>query len=197
MSTGSMLLVSLPEYRTSPASLCIRCSCSSSNGLHWVMISQPCLLALESRYPYHIVDINEEVLGSQSLGAEGWSASDLIYLFQCTAPHLLQKQARLVVTAQKRGIYLLERSVTIDWTVRESVRARLRTMVKRLLRKYGYPPDKQEYVLWQATLCRASGLAPTRAPHLDPTTPCHYMSNDHPAPDARWADARGGGPGEM
>ncbi len=28
--------------------------------------------------------------------------------------------------------------------VRESVRARLRTLVKRLLRKYGYPPDKQE-----------------------------------------------------
>jgi len=33
--------------------------------------------------------------------------------------------------------------VTIDWTVRESARAKLR-VVKRLLRKYGYPPDKQE-----------------------------------------------------
>jgi len=29
-------------------------------------------------------------------------------------------------------------------TVRESARAKLRTMVRRLLRKYGYPPDKQE-----------------------------------------------------
>jgi hypothetical protein len=35
-------------------------------------------------------------------------------------------------------------SVTIDWTVRENVRARLRVLVKRILRKYGYPPDKQE-----------------------------------------------------
>jgi type I restriction enzyme R subunit len=35
-------------------------------------------------------------------------------------------------------------NVTIDWTVRESVRAKLRTLVKRVLRKYGYPPDKQE-----------------------------------------------------
>jgi type I restriction enzyme, R subunit len=33
---------------------------------------------------------------------------------------------------------------TIDWTVRESARARLRTIVKRLLRKSGYPPNKQE-----------------------------------------------------
>jgi len=35
-------------------------------------------------------------------------------------------------------------NVTIDWTVRESVRAQLRVLVKRILRRYGYPPDKQE-----------------------------------------------------
>jgi type I restriction enzyme R subunit len=35
-------------------------------------------------------------------------------------------------------------NVTIDWMVRENVRARLRVIVKRILRKYGYPPDKQE-----------------------------------------------------
>jgi type I restriction enzyme R subunit len=35
-------------------------------------------------------------------------------------------------------------NATIDWTVRETVRAKLRVMVKRILRKYGYPPDKQE-----------------------------------------------------
>ena len=35
-------------------------------------------------------------------------------------------------------------NVTIDWTAKESVRARLRVMVKRVLRKSGYPPDKQD-----------------------------------------------------
>ncbi len=35
-------------------------------------------------------------------------------------------------------------NVTIDWSVKESVRAKLRTLVKRILRKHGYPPDKQE-----------------------------------------------------
>ena len=39
---------------------------------------------------------------------------------------------------------MVRRNVTIDWTVRESVRAKLRVMVKRILRKHGYPPDKQE-----------------------------------------------------
>ena len=38
----------------------------------------------------------------------------------------------------------VRRNVTIDWAVRENVRAQLRVIVKRILRKYGYPPDKQE-----------------------------------------------------
>ena len=38
----------------------------------------------------------------------------------------------------------VKQNVTIDWTVRENVRAQLRVIVKRILRKYGYPPDKQE-----------------------------------------------------
>ena len=50
-------------------------------------------------------------------------------------------------------------SVTIDWTLKESVRAKLRLGVKRILRKHGYPPDKQakaaETVLEQAeVLCK-------------------------------------------
>jgi type I restriction enzyme R subunit len=35
-------------------------------------------------------------------------------------------------------------SVTIDWTMKDSVKAKIRSMVKRILRKYDYPPDKQE-----------------------------------------------------
>ena len=50
----------------------------------------------------------------------------------------------------------VRKNVTIDWTVRENVRAQLRVIVKRILRKYGYPPDKQEKatqtVLEQAAL---------------------------------------------
>ena len=38
----------------------------------------------------------------------------------------------------------VRKSVTIDWTIKESVRANIRRMVKRTLRKHGYPPDKQE-----------------------------------------------------
>jgi type I restriction enzyme R subunit len=61
----------------------------------------------------------------------------------------LRELARLLVL-RVRG------KVTVDWTVRESAKAKLRVEVKRVLRKYGYPPDQEkiatELVLEQATL---------------------------------------------
>ena len=54
-------------------------------------------------------------------------------------------------------------NVQIDWTIRENVRANLRRLVKRVLRKHGYPPDKQEKatrtVLEQAEVLTAGWAA--------------------------------------
>ncbi len=47
-------------------------------------------------------------------------------------------------TIARELVETVRRNTTIDWTVRENVRANLRVLVKRILRKYGYPPDKQE-----------------------------------------------------
>jgi len=56
-------------------------------------------------------------------------------------------------------IQVVRQNVSIDWTVKESARARIRVVVKRILRKYGYPPDLQEAatrtVLEQAELLAA------------------------------------------
>ena len=57
----------------------------------------------------------------------------------------------------------LRANISIDWTIKESVRAKLRTAVKRVLRKFGHPPDKQEsatdLVLQQAKLLCAEPTA--------------------------------------
>ena len=54
----------------------------------------------------------------------------------------------------------LRDNVAVDWAHRESARARLRVLVKRILRKYGYPPDLQDaavqMVLQQAEVLSAS-----------------------------------------
>jgi type I restriction enzyme R subunit len=47
-------------------------------------------------------------------------------------------------TIARELVVIVRKNVTIDWTIRENVRAQLRVVVKRILRKYGYPPDKQE-----------------------------------------------------
>ena len=41
-------------------------------------------------------------------------------------------------------VRLIRQSVSIDWTQKESVRAKMRVQVKKLLRKHGYPPDQRE-----------------------------------------------------
>jgi type I restriction enzyme R subunit len=47
-------------------------------------------------------------------------------------------------TIARELVDTVRRNTTVDWTTKETVRARLRVLVKRILRKYGYPPDKQE-----------------------------------------------------
>ncbi len=47
-------------------------------------------------------------------------------------------------TIARELVQAVRQSASIDWAIRESVRARMRVIIKRILRKYGYPPDKQE-----------------------------------------------------
>lgn len=66
-------------------------------------------------------------------------------------------------TIARELVATVRNNVTIDWTLRENVRAQLRVLVKRILRKYGYPPDKQEKatqtVLEQAALLSSEWAA--------------------------------------
>lgn len=68
-------------------------------------------------------------------------------------------------TIARELVGTVRRNTTIDWAEREGVRAKLRLMVKRVLRKYGYPPDRQEKatrtVLEQAEVISAAwGVEP-------------------------------------
>jgi type I restriction enzyme R subunit len=66
-------------------------------------------------------------------------------------------------TIARELVDTVHKNVTIDWTLRENVQAKLRIMVKKVLRKHGYPPDKEkkatETVLEQATLIAKDWVA--------------------------------------
>ena len=53
----------------------------------------------------------------------------------------------------------IRNNTTIDWEIKENVRAKMRVSIKRLLRRYGYPPDMQllatETVIKQAEMISA------------------------------------------
>jgi hypothetical protein len=59
--------------------------------------------------------------------------SDLLFTFERPSDIIA---AKLVTPVRK--------SVTIDWTLCESARAKIKVLVKRILRKHGYPPDLEE-----------------------------------------------------
>lgn len=52
----------------------------------------------------------------------------------------------------------LKSNVTVDWAQRDSARAKMRVLVKRILRKYGYPPDLQDAAV-QTVLQQAEVLS--------------------------------------
>ena len=79
------------------------------------------------------------------------------------------KQLAIIATEL---VMTVRQNTTIDWTVKESVKAKLRVLVRRALRKYGYPPDLQEAavqtVLQQAELLALEQVACGGLRHICP-----------------------------
>lgn len=112
-----------------------------------------------------LIRISKEIVASDA-EAQDMGLSEYEYAFYTavannnSARELMQQdklRELAVVLTQK-----IRENATIDWTIKESVRAKLKVIVKRILRQYGYPPDMQllatETVLKQAEMI-ASGLA--------------------------------------
>jgi type I restriction enzyme R subunit len=83
-----------------------------------------------------------------------------VYAFyKAVADNKIDKYLMQHDNLRELAILLTERvkqNASIDWTIKESVRAKLKVIIKRTLRQYGYPPDMQklatETILKQAEL---------------------------------------------
>jgi len=85
-----------------------------------------------------------------------------------SARELMQKETLkelAVVLYQK-----VKQNTSIDWTIKESVRAKLKVIVKRTLRKYGYPPDMQALAT-ETVLKQAEMIADELSRKNDPVIP--------------------------
>lgn len=81
----------------------------------------------------------------------------------------------------------IRNNLMIDWTWRENVRAQTRVMIKLILRRYGYPPDKKtratEIVLEQAKRKRYSNSTNSSVPRLA----CLMMARKVPRSNSLWS----------
>ena len=94
-----------------------------------------------------LIEIAKEIRQAQDRGEELGLSDDELAFYDALEVNDSAVQVLGDETLRTIAVELVEtvrRNVTIDWTLRESVSARLRVMVKRVLRRYGYPPDKQE-----------------------------------------------------
>lgn len=109
-----------------------------------------------------LIRIAKELRNSASRGYDMGLTDDEVAFYDALAEN---ESAREVIGDEKLRFIaqeLVERvkkSITIDWQVRENARAHIRVLIKRILRKYGYPPDMQaratNLVLEQAeVLCK-------------------------------------------
>ncbi len=108
-----------------------------------------------------LIDLAKEIQGEVARGhAKGLTDDELAFYDALAENDSAVKELGddTLKVISKELVTMLRKNTTIDWTLKENVRARIRVYVKRLLREYKYPPDKQEnatqLVLKQAeTLC--------------------------------------------
>jgi type I restriction enzyme R subunit len=109
-----------------------------------------------------LIQLAKDIRKAQSRGQELGLTDDEVAFYDALAENESAREVmgddKLRFLAQEL-VNRVKQNVTIDWQVRENARAQIRVLVKRILRKYGYPPDMQqratELVLEQAeVLCR-------------------------------------------
>jgi type I restriction enzyme R subunit len=108
-----------------------------------------------------LIDLAREVRAARRRGEDEGLSQDEIAFYDALAESesalQLMGNDSLKVIAHELLISL-KGSVTVDWSHRESARARMRVLVKRILRKHGYPPDLQEAAV-QTVLRQAEALS--------------------------------------
>jgi len=106
-----------------------------------------------------LVELAKKMREEQDRGKELNLTEDEVAFYDALADNESAREVlgdETLKTIARELVDTVRKNVSIDWTLRESVQAKLRVLVKKILKKHGYPPDKQqkatETVLEQAKL---------------------------------------------
>ena len=108
-----------------------------------------------------LIDLAKDIRSARQRGEEQGLSDEEIAFYDALAENESATQMmgddKLKLIAHELLVSLRE-NVTVDWAHRDSTRARMRVLVKRILRKYGYPPDLQDAAV-QTVLLQAEALS--------------------------------------
>ncbi|MBA8783794.1 MULTISPECIES: type I restriction endonuclease subunit R [Aeromonas] len=108
-----------------------------------------------------LIQLAKDIRAARQRGEEQGLSEDEIAFYDALAENesaiQMMGDDKLKLIAHELLMSLRE-NVSVDWAHRESARARMRVMVKRILRKYGYPPDLQDTAV-QTVLQQAEALS--------------------------------------
>jgi type I restriction enzyme R subunit len=108
-----------------------------------------------------LIQLAKDIRAARQRGEESGLSDEEIAFYDALAENESAVQVmgddKLKVIAHEL-LMSLRQNVTVDWAHRESARARIRVLVKRILRKYGYPPDLQDAAV-QTVLRQAEALS--------------------------------------
>ncbi|MBK1631681.1 DEAD/DEAH box helicase [Thiohalocapsa halophila] len=108
-----------------------------------------------------LIELAKAIRAAHEQGAEQGLSPDEIAFYDALADNqsavevMGDEKLRIIATVL---LNQLKKNVTIDWAQRDSARARMRVLVKRILRHYGYPPDLQDAAV-QTVLQQAEVLS--------------------------------------
>lgn len=107
-----------------------------------------------------LIELAKDIRAARQRGEESGLSDEEIAFYDALAENESAVQAmgddKLKLIAHEL-LMDLRNNVTVDWASRDSARARMRALVKRILRKYGYPPDLQDAAV-QTVLQQAEAL---------------------------------------
>jgi len=108
-----------------------------------------------------LIALAKDIRAARQRGEESGLSDEEIAFYDALAENESAVQAmgddKLKVIAHEL-LVSLKGSISVDWAHRESARAKMRVLVKRILRKYGYPPDLQDAAV-QTVLQQAEVLS--------------------------------------
>jgi type I restriction enzyme R subunit len=136
-----------------------------------------------------LIELAKELRAAERRGEELGLSDDELAFYDALAANESAVEVlgdETLRTIARELVETVRRNVAIDWTIRENIRAHLRVLVKRVLRRYGYPPDKQEaatqLVLEQAAVLGLEALEEEPAASSEEVVPFRRLAPDEARP---------------